>query len=68
MVKSYRDQILLRKVFLNILLNYLSPTNFLVVYISQDLDKLVSKSQKQIYSRYLNRNRNKKYLKIRNVA
>ena len=34
-----------RKLLLNTLLNYLKPTNKFMVYISQDLDKLIVKAQ-----------------------
>ena len=53
MKKKCRRQILLKKAILNFLLGYLSPSNKLIIYLSQDLDKLISKSQKNIYKRYI---------------
>ena len=53
MIKKCRRQILLKKAILNFLLGYLSPSNKLIIYLSQDLDKLISKSQKNIYKRYI---------------
>ncbi|GAA0814661.1 MAG: hypothetical protein E7F83_15210 [Clostridium sp.] len=53
MIKNCRRQILLKKAILNFLLGYLSPSNKLIIYLSQDLDKLISKSQKNIYKRYI---------------
>lgn len=55
MSKKTKNKIRIRKNLLNVLLKYLSPTNSLIVYISQDLDKLVSSSQKRIYLKYLKR-------------
>ncbi|MCR1949443.1 MULTISPECIES: hypothetical protein [unclassified Clostridium] len=55
MIKKCRRQILLKKAILNFLLGYLSPSNRLIIYLSQDLDKLISKSQKNIYKRYVKR-------------
>lgn len=52
MIKQYRRQIIIKKIILNFLLNYLSPTNKFIVYLSQNLDKLISKSQKNIYIKY----------------
>ena len=67
------DKILIRKTLLNILLKYLSPTSSLIVYISQDLDKLIFLSQKKLYSKYLKRTRKisldyKRLIHLRNVA
>lgn len=67
------DKILIRKTLLNILLKYLSPTSSLIVYISQDLDKLIFLSQKKLYSKYLKRTRRisldyKRLIHLRNVA
>ncbi|WP_291651299.1 hypothetical protein [Clostridium sp.] len=53
MIKKCRRQIILKKAILNFLLGYLSPSNKLIIYLSQDLDKLISKSQKNIYKRYI---------------
>lgn len=35
-----------RKTLLNTLLNYLKPTNKFMVYLSQDLDKLIVEAQR----------------------
>ncbi|GAB6167654.1 hypothetical protein JCM1393_01140 [Clostridium carnis] len=56
MTKSHKKQILIKKAILNYLLNYFSPTNRLIIYLSQDLDKIVSKYQKHIYVKYQRRN------------
>lgn len=53
MIKKCRRQIMIKKVILNFMLRYLSPSNKLIIYLSQDLDKLISKSQKNIYNRYI---------------
>lgn len=64
MMKNFKSRILIRKMLLNVLLKYLSPTNSLIVYISQDLDKLITLSQKNLYLKYLKKikkiKRNKK--------
>lgn len=57
--KSLRRKIIYLKILLNLLLNYLSPTNFLVVYFSQKLDNLISLYQHSIYNKYA---RKHKYL------
>ena len=44
--------ILFRKNLLNLLLIILSPTNKLVVAVSQDLDKYIVLSQKKFFSKY----------------
>lgn len=53
MIKKCRRQIMIKKAILNFLLGYLSPSNKFIIYLSQDLDKLISKSQKNIYRRYI---------------
>lgn len=63
MIKGLRRKIMARKVLLSFLLKYLSATNKLIVYISQDLDKLISIRQKSIYLRYKNRNINNNSIK-----
>ena len=79
MMRNFKNRILIRKMLLNILLKYLSPTNSLIVYISQDLDKLIALSQKNLYLKYLKRikrikrNREisfnyKKSINLRNIA
>ena len=76
MMRNFKNRILIRKMLLNILLKYLSPTNSLIVYISQDLDKLIALSQKNLYLKYLKRikrNREisfnyKESINLRNIA
>lgn len=50
--KSLRRKIIYLKIVLNLLLNYLSPTNFLVIYFSQKLDKLIYLYQHRLYNKY----------------
>ncbi|MBE6048087.1 MAG: hypothetical protein E7213_06770 [Clostridium sp.] len=43
-----------RKLLLNFLLKFLSPTNIIMVKLSKNLDKFISESQKRIFSCYEN--------------
>lgn len=63
MNKKYRKKLILKKSLLNFLLGYLSPSNKLVIYLSQDLDKLISKYQKGLYTKYKRKNSQNRYLK-----
>lgn len=54
--KQLTKKIRRRKILLNLLLGYLSPTNKLMIKLSTDLDKLVYIYQKNLYKRYKNRN------------
>lgn len=56
--KSLHRKIKRHKLYLNFLLNYLSPTNVFIIYLSTKLDKLVYASQKRIYKKYKKRNKN----------
>ena len=56
MIKGCRKKLMFKKALLNFLLRYLSPSNRIIVYISQDLDKLISKYQKSIYNKYKRKN------------
>lgn len=56
MIKKYERKLILKKSLLNFLLRYLSPSNRLIIYISQDLDKLINKSQKNAYIKYIRKN------------
>lgn len=47
--KKIHRRIKVRKSVLNFLINYFAPTNKFIVYLSQDLDKLVFKYQAKIY-------------------
>lgn len=58
MTNELRRKIMTRKILLSFLLKYLSATNKLVVYVSQDLDKLISLRQKRLYLNYKKRNVN----------
>lgn len=58
MTNELRRKIMTRKILLSFLLKYLSATNKLVVYVSQDLDKLISLRQKRLYLNYKKRNIN----------
>lgn len=50
--KSLRKRIIYLKFILNFLLNYLSPTNLLVIYLSQKLDKSIYLYQHKLYNKY----------------
>lgn len=62
--KQLTKKIKRRKIILNLLLAYLSPTNKLMIKLSTDLDKLVYIYQKNLYKRYKNRNEYFQYKKI----
>lgn len=51
-LKSLRKKIRFNKILLNFLLLYLSPTNKLIIYLSQKLDTQVYTMQKILYKRY----------------
>lgn len=63
MGKKYRKKLILKKSLLNFLLGYLSPSNKIIIYLSQDLDKLISKYQKGLYIKYKRKNLRNNYLK-----
>lgn len=54
---SYNNKIIYRKRLLNFLLKYLSPTNPIIIYLSQDLDKVIVDCQKKIYVDYIKNER-----------
>ena len=58
-----RRKITRKKALLNFLLKYLSTNNKLIIYISQDLDNLITKEQKNIYCKYINKIFRKNYMK-----
>ena len=62
--KQLTKKIKRRKMILNLLLRYLSPTNKLMIKLSTDLDKLVYIYQKNLYKRYKNRNQYFQYEKL----
>lgn len=51
-IKSLHRKINRNKFYLNFLLNYLSPSNIFIIYLSQNLDKLICLSQKRMYIKY----------------
>ena len=51
-----KKKLMFKKALLNFLLGYLSPSNKMIIYISQDLDKLISSYQKSIYKKYIRKN------------
>lgn len=55
---SYRleKKIIRRKFLLNFVLNFLSPTNILVIKLSENLDKLIVMQQKHLLKKYLGKN------------
>lgn len=56
-VKKLRRKMKFKKTLLNKLLLFINPTNKFIVYLSESLDKDVSKYQKYIYRYYKRRNR-----------
>lgn len=56
--RELNRKIIIRKLILNFLLNFLSPTRKLIVNLSQDLDNLVVLKQKAIYLRYRKKSSN----------
>lgn len=62
--KQLTKKIKRRKMILNLLLLYLSPTNKLMIKLSTDLDKLVYIYQKNLYRCYKNRNEHFQYKKL----
>ena len=61
--RDLNKHIAIRKNFLNFLLKYFSPTNYFIVFLSQNLDTLISKSQKSIYNKHKRKKSNYNYLK-----
>ena len=56
MIKKYSRKIKRKKALLNFLLRYFSTNNQLIIYLSQDLDKLITKNQKHIFNKYIRKN------------
>lgn len=53
MANNYiNNHILIRKRLLNFLLKYLSPTNKFIIFLSQNLDKLVCRRQDLLYLKH----------------
>lgn len=63
MGRNNRKKLIFKKALLNFLLGYLSPSNRIIIYLSQDLDKLISKYQKGLYTKYRRKNLRSYYLK-----
>ena len=64
MIKSKcRKKIKLKKALLNFLLNYLPLNSKLILYISQDLDTLISQYQKCIYKNHIRKNKRSNQIK-----
>lgn len=59
---ALKKHIRIRKRLLNFLLNYFSPTNKFIVFLSQNLDMLVTKRQRSLYIKHKNKHTDK-YLK-----
>lgn len=53
--KVLSNNIKVRKKLLNFLLNYLLPSNKFIIYLSQNLDMLVSKRQQSLYVKHKNK-------------
>ena len=56
MIKKYCRKMKRKKALLNFLLRYLSTNNRLIIYLSQDLDKLITVNQKHIFNKYIRKN------------
>lgn len=56
MKKKCSRKIKRKKALLNFLLKYLSTNNRIILYISQDLDKLINNNQKHIFNKYMRKN------------
>lgn len=55
-LKKLRLNILIRKHLINILLEFMNPTNNIMVILSQNLDKHIVLYQKKLFSIYINNN------------
>lgn len=51
-----RKKIRIKRALLNLLLNFLPINSKLILYISQDLDTLISQYQKSIYRNHIRKN------------
>lgn len=67
-IKTLEHKIKKKQFILNLLLKIFSPTNFLIVTLSQDLDKLIVQRQKIIYNNYLSSNKSSTNLFYRIIA
>ncbi|MBS5949431.1 MAG: Spo0E family sporulation regulatory protein-aspartic acid phosphatase [Clostridium sp.] len=60
---KFRKKIRIKRALLNFLLNYLPLNSKLILYISQDLDTIISQYQKCIYRKHLRKNLRSNQLK-----
>ncbi len=60
--KKIRKKILKRKFIMNLLLKFLKPTNKLMVKLSQNLDKDISRYQMILYKLHVNKTKNNRNL------
>ncbi|AIY84870.1 MULTISPECIES: hypothetical protein [Clostridium] len=60
--KKIRKKILKRKFIMNLLLKFLKPTNKLMVKLSQNLDKDISRYQMILYKLHVNKTKNTRNL------
>lgn len=63
-IGELKRKIIHRKILLNVLLLILKPTNKIVVYISQDLDKFITKYQYNLYVKHTKKTKQKFYTRI----
>lgn len=63
-----KNKIILNKITLNLLLKFLRPTNFIVVYISQNLDRHIWRYQHVVYKKYRRKTSKSKLLSKSKVA
>lgn len=67
--RALNKHIVIRKLILNFLLNFFSPTTNFIVSLSQNLDLLVARRQRLLYANHRNKNCSSKSLKqLRKVA
>ena len=62
--RSLEKDIIIRKKLLNFLLKFFSPRNRLILYLSQNLDRLVYTSQKILYINHIKNESNPNWLTI----
>lgn len=60
--KKIRKKILKRRFIMNLLLKFLKPTNKLMVKLSQNLDKDISRYQMILYKLHVNKSKNSRNL------
>ena len=60
--KKIRKKILKRKFIMNLLLKFLKPTNKLMVKLSQNLDKDITRYQMILYKLHINKTKNNRNL------